>query len=70
MSRSLHAHDDLHCAGTTRHHGTVVEGVGDGDMLVFSLARRALGASVAIQRTIAETFDDPGSSIGVRTGMS
>lgn len=65
----LRAHNDLICAETARHQGTVVKGSGDGYMLAFSSARRALGCSAAIQRAIAETFDDPGSPIRVRIGV-
>jgi len=65
----LRAHNDLVCSQTAEHGGTVVKGAGDGYMLAFSSARRALACSVAIQRGIAETFDDPGSPIKVRIGV-
>ena len=65
----LRAHNDLICSRTAEHGGTVVKGSGDGYMLAFSSARRALACSIAIQRAIAETFDDPGSPIRVRIGV-
>jgi class 3 adenylate cyclase len=65
----LRAHNDLICGRTAEHKGTVVKGSGDGYMLAFSSARRALACSIAIQRAIAETFDDPGSPIRVRIGV-
>lgn len=65
----LRAHNDLICDQTAKYQGTVVKGAGDGYMLAFSSARRALACSIAIQRAIAETFDDPGSPIKVRIGV-
>lgn len=65
----LRAHNDLICRRTAEHGGTVVKGSGDGYMLAFSSARRALACSIAIQQAIATTFDDPGSTIRVRIGV-
>ncbi len=54
---------------TTEHGGTVVKGQGDGFMLAFASARRALTCSQAIERAIDDTFRDPGSPIRVRIGL-
>ena len=50
---------------TMAHGGTVVETQGDGSMLAFSSARRAVACAQAIQREIARSFaesspPDPG----------
>ncbi len=65
----LHAHNDVIKRVTTEHNGTVVKSQGDGSMLAFASARRALTCALAIDRAIAETFTDPGSPIRVRIGL-
>jgi class 3 adenylate cyclase len=65
----LRAHNDVVRNVTTEHGGTVVKGQGDGFMLAFASARRALTCSQAIERSIDETFRDPGSPIRVRIGL-
>jgi eukaryotic-like serine/threonine-protein kinase len=65
----LHAHNDVIRRVTAEHHGTLVKSQGDGSMLAFPSARRALTCAIAIDRAIAETFTDPGSPIRVRIGM-
>jgi class 3 adenylate cyclase/ketosteroid isomerase-like protein len=65
----LRAHNALIARATTQHGGTVVKGQGDGFMLAFPSARRALDCARQIQRGVAATFDDPGSPIRVRIGV-
>ena len=65
----LRAHNDVVKNVTIEHGGTVVKGQGDGFMLAFASARRALTCSQAIERSIDETFRDPGSPIRVRIGL-
>jgi len=65
----LHAHNDVIRRVTAEHNGTVVKSQGDGSMLAFASARRALTCALAIDRAIAETFTDPGSPIRVRIGL-
>jgi len=65
----LRAHNEVVRNVTTEHGGTVVKGQGDGFMLAFASARRALTCSQAIERSINETFKDPGSPIRVRIGL-
>jgi class 3 adenylate cyclase len=65
----LRAHNDVVERQTGRHAGTVVQRVGDGYMLVFPAARRALRAALAIDSEIRATFNDPGSPIRVRIGI-
>jgi class 3 adenylate cyclase len=65
----LRAHNDVVRNVTTNHGGTVVKGQGDGFMLAFASARRALTCSQAIERSISETFKDPGSPVRVRIGL-
>jgi class 3 adenylate cyclase/ketosteroid isomerase-like protein len=65
----LRAHNTVIERQTAAHAGTVVQRVGDGYMLVFPAARRALRAALAIEAEIRATFDDPGSPIRVRMGV-
>ena len=54
---------------TDEHGGTIVKGQGDGFMLAFASARRAIACAQGVQRGFAETFNDPGSPIRVRIGL-
>jgi class 3 adenylate cyclase len=65
----LRAHNDAVRVVTSDFGGTVVKNQGDGFMLAFPSARRALNCAQAIERTIAGTFRDPGSPIRVRIGI-
>lgn len=65
----LKAHNEVVERLTEAHSGTVVQRVGDGYMLVFPAARRALRAALAIDAEIRERFNDPGSPIRVRIGI-
>jgi adenylate cyclase len=65
----LRAHNGIVTGATAAADGIVVKGQGDGFMLAFGSARRALTAARAIQRGIGETFNDPGSPIRVRVGV-
>jgi class 3 adenylate cyclase len=53
---------------TTAHGGTVVETQGDGSMLAFSSARRAVACAQAIQLGIDSAFADASPPIRVRIG--
>jgi class 3 adenylate cyclase len=65
----LRAHNEIVARRTTEQGGTVVQRIGDGFMLAFPAARRALRCALAIEREIGSTFDDPGSPIKVRVGV-
>jgi len=65
----LRAHNDVVTGVTTEHGGSVVKGQGDGFMLAFPSARRALRCADAIERAMTERFNDPGSLIRVRIGI-
>ncbi len=54
---------------TAAHGGTVVETQGDGSMLAFSSARRAVACAQAIQREIDRAFADDSPPIRVRIGL-
>ena len=54
---------------TTAHGGTVVETQGDGSMLAFSSARRAVACARALQRGIEEDFVDFAPPIRIRIGI-
>jgi adenylate cyclase len=65
----LRRHDTVIEDTTTSHGGTVVETQGDGSMLAFSSARRAVASAQAIQREIGRAFADDSPPIRVRIGM-
>jgi len=54
---------------TAAHGGTVVETQGDGSMLAFSSARRAVACARAIQREMGTAFVDDSPPIRVRIGV-
>ena len=65
----LRRHDAVIEDATSAHAGTVVETQGDGSMLAFSSARRAVACTQAIQREIATLFADDSPPIRVRIGI-
>ena len=65
----LRAHNEVVKRTTEEHGGTVVKSQGDGFMLAFASARRAVTCAQAIEAAVAETFRDPGSPIRVRIGL-
>jgi adenylate cyclase len=54
---------------TAAHGGTVVETQGDGSMLAFPSARRAVACAEAIQRDIGRAFADVSPPVAVRLGV-
>jgi adenylate cyclase len=60
-------HDSIVSASVAREGGRVVKSLGDGHMLAFSSASRALRAALAIQQSLHEPHD--GESLRVRIGM-
>lgn len=65
----LRRHNAVIEDATVAHGGTVVETQGDGSMLAFSSARRAVACAQAIQAGIAEAFADDSPPIRVRIGL-
>lgn len=65
----LHIHNDVITQATADHGGRVVKGQGDGFMLAFASARRALTCAQAIERAIVVAFPGPASMIHVRIGI-
>lgn len=65
----LHVHNDVVTKVTADQGGTIVKGQGDGFMLAFPSARRALTCAQAIERAIDDAFPGPGSMIRVRIGI-
>jgi adenylate cyclase len=65
----LRRHNALIEETTAAHGGTVVETQGDGSMLAFSSARRAVTCATAIQREIKHVFDGDSPPIRVRIGV-
>jgi adenylate cyclase len=65
----LRKHNTVIEETTTAHGGTVVETQGDGSMLAFSSARRAIACARSIQREIASAFAGDTAPIRVRIGV-
>jgi len=61
-------HNDVIRDTAEAHGGTVVETQGDGSMLAFSSARRAVGCAQAIQQEIDRAFGEHSPPIRVRIG--
>jgi adenylate cyclase len=64
----LRRYDALIEEATAAYGGTVVEIQGDGSMLAFSSARRAVACAQAIQSKVADAFADHSPPILVRIG--
>ena len=65
----LRAHNKVVADQVSANGGTVVQRIGDGFMLAFPTARRAVRCAVDIERHVGQTFNDPGSPIRVRVGI-
>lgn len=65
----IRRHNDLVGRVTEAHGGTVVEVQGDGSMLSFASARRAVACAQAIQQAIERDFVDLSPPIRVRIGI-
>ena len=52
-----------------KHGGTVVQTEGDGTMLAFSSARRAVACAQAIQHEISDAFSDDSPPVRIRIGV-
>ena len=65
----LRRHDTVIRDVTGDHGGTVVETQGDGSMLAFSSARRAVACAQAIQRDMSRAFPDDSPPIRIRIGV-
>ncbi|MGZ8795554.1 MAG: adenylate/guanylate cyclase domain-containing protein, partial [Gaiellaceae bacterium] len=65
----LRRHNAVIDEATAAHGGTVVETQGDGSMLAFSSARRAVACAQSIQRAIHTGFANDSPPIRVRIGV-
>jgi adenylate cyclase len=65
----LRRHNDLVREVTAAHGGTVVETQGDGSMLAFSSARRAVSCAKSIQREVFDAFANQTPPVRVRIGV-
>lgn len=66
----LSAHNGIIQRHVDKWHGTVVKNQGDGFMLTFGGARRALRAMIGVQRDLEEfARDDPDKGVRVRVGV-
>ena len=65
----LRRHNVVIEEATAKHGGTVVQTEGDGSMLAFSSARRAVACAQTIQQEIGRAFSDGSPPIRVRIGV-
>jgi class 3 adenylate cyclase/ketosteroid isomerase-like protein len=65
----LRRHNAIVEEATEEHGGTVVETQGDGSMLAFPSARKAVACAHAIQRAVGAAFADLSPPIAVRIGV-
>src|SRR5207253_11419766 len=66
----LREHNTVIRSEVRAHDGFEVKSQGDGFMLAFASARRALACPIAVQRAFAgRAEDDPDEAIRVRIGM-
>jgi class 3 adenylate cyclase len=65
----LRRHNSIIERSTSAHGGTVVDTHGDGSMLAFPSARRAVACAEAIQRAVRDAFLDVSPPIAVRIGV-
>jgi len=65
----IREHDDLLRATVHEHGGVEVERAGDGFMVAFSTASRAVRFGIGLQRALAERADAGSSGVRVRIGM-
>jgi len=65
----LRRHNAIIEQTTAEHGGTVVETQGDGSMLAFPSARRAVACAQAIQRAVGRAFADASPPMDVRIGV-
>lgn len=67
----LRAHEDVVRACVTEHGGREVKALGDGFMVAFGSARRALACAVAVQQAIEKrNWDAPDAGVRVRIGVN
>jgi len=67
----LGACDELVRQQVERHRGQEVKGTGDGLMVAFTSARRAIACAVDIQRATAErSRSEPDKAVGVKIGLN
>lgn len=69
MSQALAAHDALARNAVEAHHGTVVKMIGDGMHAAFDDALDALGATLDMQRALADPAATCGVPLHVRCGL-
>jgi class 3 adenylate cyclase len=68
--RVLGAHNDIVRRHVTAWHGSVIKNQGDGFMMTFGGARRALRAMIDVQRDLASfAADNPDQGVRVRVGV-
>lgn len=61
-------HNDIVTKQTASHHGTVVKSQGDGYMLAFPSARRAVDCAIAVQQQVADIAGPIRVRMGLHTG--
>lgn len=66
---TVRRHHDVIQETVGRHNGRVVETQGDGSLLAFASARRAVACAIGIQQAIRAAFADASPPIRVRIGV-
>ena len=65
----LRHHNDLVRAQVARHGGTEVKAQGDGFLVVFPSARRAILAAIDVQRVVSSWDEQPDAPLRLRVGL-
>jgi class 3 adenylate cyclase len=65
----LARHNELVRAAVTEHGGTEVKAQGDGFLVGFPSARRAILAAIAVQQAVAGCDDHPDAPLALRVGL-
>ena len=65
----LRHHNDLVRAQVARHGGTEVKAQGDGFLVVFPSARRAILAAIDVQRVVSSCDEQPDAPLRLRVGL-
>ena len=69
VDQLLAAHDEVVRAAAGEYGGTVIKGTGDGSLVIFSSARAAVRAAIAMQRSFPDSWDGTGPDLKVRIAV-
>src|SRR5437764_760931 len=69
VDQLLAAHDEVVRVAAGEYGGTVIKGTGDGSLVIFSSARAAVRAAIAMQRSFPDRWDGTGPDLKVRVAV-